>query len=111
MIICCGLIIRWTINTKYYTADVSVWTAHLCDEFSIASFPVVDRLVALVMVFDINDVSIINVFSSFVALQFDSLFLSMTCSLTSNLRYTCRTMDDVISYCTLLFAALIPCRS
>ncbi|KAG8391452.1 hypothetical protein BUALT_Bualt01G0189300 [Buddleja alternifolia] len=47
----------WTINTKYYTADVSVWMAHLCDDFSITSLPNVDRIVSLVMVFDISDLS------------------------------------------------------
>ncbi|KAK6162734.1 hypothetical protein DH2020_002575 [Rehmannia glutinosa] len=51
------LVHGWTINTKYYTADVSVWMAHLSDELSVASFPIVDRAVALVMVFDINDLS------------------------------------------------------
>ncbi|KAL2559238.1 GTP binding [Forsythia ovata] len=47
----------WTINTKYYTADVSVWMAHLHDEFSVASLPMFDKLSALVMVFDVNDLS------------------------------------------------------
>lgn len=47
----------WTINTKYYTADVAVWTTNLSDELSIASFPSVDRVVALVMVFDTSDLS------------------------------------------------------
>ncbi|XP_037495196.1 uncharacterized protein LOC105628588 isoform X3 [Jatropha curcas] len=53
----------WTINTKYYTADVSVWMAHLHDEFSIKTLPVYNCLTALVMVFDVNDLS------SLVALQ------------------------------------------
>ncbi|GAV86190.1 Ras domain-containing protein/Adaptin_binding domain-containing protein [Cephalotus follicularis] len=44
----------WTINTKYYTADVSVWMAHLEDGFCISSLPIIDKLAALVMVFDIN---------------------------------------------------------
>ncbi|KAM7529481.1 hypothetical protein LguiB_032891 [Lonicera macranthoides] len=47
----------WTINTKYYTADVSVWMAHLHEEFYIEALPIFDQLAALVMVFDINDVS------------------------------------------------------
>ncbi|KAA8532090.1 hypothetical protein F0562_006768 [Nyssa sinensis] len=47
----------WTINTKYYTADVSIWMAHLDDEFSIGTLPIFDRLTALVMVFDMNDLS------------------------------------------------------
>ncbi|XP_057807524.1 uncharacterized protein LOC131022130 [Salvia miltiorrhiza] len=45
----------WTINTKYYTADVAVWTADLSNELSIASFPDVNRIVALVMVFDTSE--------------------------------------------------------
>ncbi|XP_059623358.1 uncharacterized protein LOC132266494 [Cornus florida] len=48
---------EWTINTKYYTADVSVWMAHLHDEFTIEKLPIFDRLSALVMVFDMNDLS------------------------------------------------------
>ncbi|KAJ0039634.1 hypothetical protein Pint_28747 [Pistacia integerrima] len=47
----------WTINTKYYTADVSVWMAHLHEDFSIGSLPIFDQLAALVMVFDLNDLS------------------------------------------------------
>ncbi|KAG6393320.1 hypothetical protein SASPL_147559 [Salvia splendens] len=47
----------WTINTKYYTADVAVWIANLSDELSIASFPDVNRIVALVMVFDTSDLT------------------------------------------------------
>lgn len=53
----------WTISTKYYLADVSIWTAHLDDEFSLGMLPDVDKLAALVMVFDLNDLS------SFTALQ------------------------------------------
>ncbi|KAL3525153.1 hypothetical protein ACH5RR_013525 [Cinchona calisaya] len=53
----------WTINTKYYVADVSLWMAHLKDEFFIQALPVYDRLAALVMVFDMSDIS------SFVALK------------------------------------------
>lgn len=51
---------RWTIDTKYYTADVSLWMAHLRDDFSVEALPVFDRLAALVMVFDINDVGLIT---------------------------------------------------
>ncbi|KAJ7944030.1 Ras-related protein Rab-11A, partial [Quillaja saponaria] len=43
---------RWTINSKYYTADVSVWMAHLHDGFSIGTLPIFNQLAALVMVFD-----------------------------------------------------------
>ncbi|PON51836.1 Alpha/gamma-adaptin-binding protein p [Trema orientale] len=53
----------WTINTKYYTADVSVCVAHLHDRFSISTLPIYTRLAALVMVFNMNDLS------SLVALQ------------------------------------------
>jgi len=48
---------RWTINNKYYTADVSVWMAHLRDDFSAGNMPVFRRMTALVMVFDMNEVS------------------------------------------------------
>ncbi|KAF6154279.1 hypothetical protein GIB67_026735 [Kingdonia uniflora] len=47
----------WTINTKYYTADVSVSMAHLDDVFSITTLPVFNKLAALVMVFDMNNLS------------------------------------------------------
>lgn len=52
-----SLLIRWAINTKYYNADVSVWMAHLHEDFSIGALPAYDQLVALVMVFDVTDVS------------------------------------------------------
>ncbi|KAG5007718.1 hypothetical protein AAZX31_09G179300 [Glycine max] len=47
----------WTINNKYYTADVSIWMAHLNDDFSAANVPVFRRMTALVMVFDMNEPS------------------------------------------------------
>ncbi|CAK9178163.1 unnamed protein product [Ilex paraguariensis] len=47
----------WTIDTKYYTADVCVWMAHLHDEFSDGALPKFDQLAALVMVFDMSDLS------------------------------------------------------
>ncbi|KAG6646295.1 uncharacterized protein LOC122315195 isoform X1 [Carya illinoinensis] len=53
----------WIIHTKYYTAEVSVCMAHLHDGFSIGTLPMFNRLAALVMVFDMSDLS------SFVALQ------------------------------------------
>ncbi|KAF8409896.1 hypothetical protein HHK36_002414 [Tetracentron sinense] len=53
----------WTINTKYYSADVSVWMAHLDDGFSVGMLPISNQLAALVMVFDLTDLS------SFAALQ------------------------------------------
>ncbi|CAJ1949491.1 unnamed protein product [Sphenostylis stenocarpa] len=50
-------VLGWTINNKYYTADVSVWMAHLRDDFSAGSMPVFRRMTALVMVFDMNEPS------------------------------------------------------
>ncbi|XP_058736751.1 uncharacterized protein LOC131609109 [Vicia villosa] len=47
----------WTINNKYYTADVAVWMAHLHDGFSVDNVPGFDQMTALVMVFDMNDLS------------------------------------------------------
>ncbi|TKY58391.1 Ras-related protein RabC [Spatholobus suberectus] len=47
----------WTINNKYYTADVSIWMAHLHDDFSSGNLPVFRQMTALVMVFDMNDPS------------------------------------------------------
>ncbi|XP_018476521.1 uncharacterized protein LOC108847698 isoform X2 [Raphanus sativus] len=46
----------WTINTKYYSADVSVWISNICDDDY--SLPHSDHpLVALVMVFDLTQMS------------------------------------------------------
>ncbi|KAK7386564.1 hypothetical protein VNO78_26897 [Psophocarpus tetragonolobus] len=47
----------WTINNKYYTADVSIWMAKLDDDFSASNLPVLRQMTALVMVFDMNDPS------------------------------------------------------
>lgn len=47
----------WTIETKYYSADLSIWTANLGEEFSLGSLPHIDQLAALVMVFDMSDES------------------------------------------------------
>ncbi|EEF35568.1 hypothetical protein RCOM_0686310 [Ricinus communis] len=58
-LLACG----WTINTKYYTADVSVWMTHLDNGFSTNSLAIYSSLTALVMVFDMNDLS------SFAAIQ------------------------------------------
>lgn len=51
---------RWNISTKYYTADVSVWTANLHDDFSVGNLPIFQQLDALVMVFDLSNVSILH---------------------------------------------------
>jgi len=45
----------WTIETKYYSADISVWTAHLGEDFSLGLLPNGVKLAALVMVFDMSD--------------------------------------------------------
>ncbi|KAK9706443.1 hypothetical protein RND81_07G124800 [Saponaria officinalis] len=51
------LVQGWTINTKYYSADVAVWLAHLHEGFSINSLPNPSQLAALIMVFDMNELS------------------------------------------------------
>ncbi|MFQ6623369.1 hypothetical protein Gotur_003820 [Gossypium turneri] len=50
---------RWTINTKYYTADVSLCMAHLQDGFSARTLPIFNHSTALVMVFDMSNVIIL----------------------------------------------------
>lgn len=57
----------WTINTKYYTADVSVWMAHLIDGFSIERLPISKNLSALVLVFDANEPSSFATLQDFVS--------------------------------------------
>ncbi|KAL8122097.1 uncharacterized protein LOC141659407 [Apium graveolens] len=57
----------WTIDTKYYSADVSLWMAHLHDGFSVEAIPVFDRLAALVMVFDMNDLSSLDALKKWVS--------------------------------------------
>ncbi|KAI4314670.1 hypothetical protein L6164_027558 [Bauhinia variegata] len=47
----------WTIDTKYYTADVSVWMAHLREDLSVEDLPMFHQSDALVMVFDMDDLS------------------------------------------------------
>ncbi|EOA14719.1 hypothetical protein CARUB_v10028006mg [Capsella rubella] len=47
----------WTINTKYYTADVSVWISHIREDYSLPNLPESHPLVALVMVFDLSELS------------------------------------------------------
>lgn len=50
------LLIRWTIDTKYYSADISIWTADLNDDFLFDKLPISKQLAGLVMVFDMSDV-------------------------------------------------------
>ncbi|KAK2408676.1 hypothetical protein P8452_70398 [Trifolium repens] len=57
----------WTINTKYYTADVAVWMAHLHDGFSVENLPAFQRMTALVMVFDMNDLSSLTALQGWVS--------------------------------------------
>ncbi|XP_061357453.1 uncharacterized protein LOC133301771 [Gastrolobium bilobum] len=57
----------WTINTKYYTADVSVWMAHLRDDFSVGNLPLFPQMTALVMVFDMNDLSTLTALRDWVS--------------------------------------------
>eukprot|EP01018_Ginkgo_biloba_P020340 Gb_41501 [translate_table: standard] len=53
----------WTIDTKYYTADVCVWVARLGDKTTNSAWTLSDHCDALVMVFDMSNSS------SFEALQ------------------------------------------
>ncbi|GAB2231549.1 hypothetical protein Drorol1_Dr00010557 [Drosera rotundifolia] len=57
----------WTINTKYYTADVSVWIAHLHEGFSISSLPNSKEFAALVMTFDMSDLASLVALKEWVA--------------------------------------------
>ena len=66
------LTFRWTIDTKYYTADVSMWMAHLFNEFSVTGVPMFDQVAALVMVFDLNNVSLASLSPFNLMLKFQS---------------------------------------
>ncbi|XP_020096205.1 uncharacterized protein LOC109715544 [Ananas comosus] len=57
----------WTIDTKYYSADLSIWTAHLDEGFSFRSLPNPRQLAALVMVFDMSEESSFLTLKSWVA--------------------------------------------
>ncbi|XP_047316035.1 uncharacterized protein LOC124919753 [Impatiens glandulifera] len=59
----------WTINTKYYTADVSIWLSHLHNNFSIGSLATQEQLAALVMVFDISNLTSFRALKEWVALN------------------------------------------
>ncbi|XP_078448474.1 GTP binding protein [Wolffia australiana] len=56
----------WTIDTKYYSADLCVWTAHLDEDFSIATLRAAQQLAALVLVFDMNNASTFNALKNWV---------------------------------------------
>ncbi|XP_022746841.1 uncharacterized protein LOC111296681 isoform X2 [Durio zibethinus] len=57
----------WTINTKYYTADVSVCIAHLQDGFSVGTLPIFSRSTALLMVFDMSQLSTLDALQDWVS--------------------------------------------
>ncbi|XP_042463625.1 uncharacterized protein LOC122046804 [Zingiber officinale] len=57
----------WTIENKYYTADVAIWTAHLDEGFSIQSLPITKQLDALVMVFDMSEESSLTTLQDWIA--------------------------------------------
>ncbi|KAJ1413351.1 Small GTPase superfamily [Sesbania bispinosa] len=69
----------WTINTKYYTADVSVWMAHLHDEFSDRDLPSFRQMAALVMVFDMNDLSSLTALKHWVSQTDIQIFEILLC--------------------------------
>ncbi|XP_052479918.1 uncharacterized protein LOC105787381 isoform X2 [Gossypium raimondii] len=58
---------RWTINTKYYTADVSLCMAHLQDGFSARTLPIFNHSTALVMVFDMSNLSTLSALRDWVS--------------------------------------------
>ncbi|KAJ8751381.1 hypothetical protein K2173_016578 [Erythroxylum novogranatense] len=57
----------WTIDTKYYAADVCVWMGDLNDELLIANLPFYDRLAAVVLVFDLTDLSTLTALKDWVS--------------------------------------------
>ncbi|XVE50205.1 hypothetical protein DITRI_Ditri01bG0143200 [Diplodiscus trichospermus] len=57
----------WTINTKYYTADVSVCMAHLQDGFSVGSLPIFNSSTALLMVFGMSHLHTFDVLRDWVS--------------------------------------------
>ncbi|XVF80578.1 hypothetical protein PTKIN_Ptkin15bG0085000 [Pterospermum kingtungense] len=57
----------WTINTKYYTADVSVCVAHLQDGSSVGTLPIFNRSTALLMVFDMSNLSTLDALQDWVS--------------------------------------------
>ena len=59
VLLCWFFVSSWTINTKYYTADVSICVTHLQEGFSITTIPTYTQLAALVMVFDMTDVCLL----------------------------------------------------
>ncbi|KAM1810009.1 hypothetical protein ACFX12_026824 [Malus domestica] len=56
----------WNISTNYYTG-VSVWMAHLHDEFFIESLPMYEQLAALILVFDTTELSSLSALKKWVS--------------------------------------------
>ncbi|KAM1479474.1 hypothetical protein ACFX2I_026753 [Malus domestica] len=54
-------------NRSLITPDVSVWMAHLHDEFSIESLPMFDQLAALILVFDTTELSSLSALQKWVS--------------------------------------------
>lgn len=94
---------RWSINTKYYSADVSVWMAHLCDDFDAQSLPILGKLDALVMVFDLSKVSLRLIF---VPIQSKIFYFSSLGDLLNQVLYyhdsLCVGVDELIILCALI---------
>ncbi|XVF16059.1 hypothetical protein REPUB_Repub09cG0208400 [Reevesia pubescens] len=57
----------WTIDTKYYAADVSVCMAHLQHGFSVETLPIFNRSTALLMVFDMSHLSTLDALQDWVS--------------------------------------------
>ncbi|KAL9663379.1 hypothetical protein QQ045_018765 [Rhodiola kirilowii] len=56
----------WKIDTKYYTADVTLWMADLTEELCVNNLPSYTNLAALVIVFDLNDLKSFDALKKFV---------------------------------------------
>ncbi|CAM8878503.1 unnamed protein product [Rhodiola kirilowii] len=56
----------WKIDTKYYTADVTLWMADLTEELCVNNLPSYTNLAALVIVFDLNDLTSFDALKKFV---------------------------------------------
>lgn len=57
----------WTIDTKYYTAEVCVWMSHLCEKTSEHAHSLSKHCDALVMVFDLSNPSSFEVLQDWVS--------------------------------------------
>lgn len=61
------LILGWTIDTKYYSADVAIWMAHLQDDSPPSSLPDFNQFSAIVMVFDMSELSSLSALKKWVS--------------------------------------------